>query len=110
MLRHQTPRRQPQGMHRPILAATGSASRWWNWLISRVRWRTTAWSRPATWRRVRISSDNGVSLAGLLGEGEAGGGAGLDGVGLLAAEEGGAVVFVALRIAAGEGEGEQGAA
>ena len=49
----------------------------------------------------------GCRLAWLFGEGEAGGGAGLDGVGLLAAEEGGAVVLVALRIAAGEGERER---
>ena len=54
---------------------------------------------------MRSSGDNGVSLAGRSAEGEAGGGAGLDGIGLLAAEEGGAVVLVALRIAAGEGEG-----
>jgi hypothetical protein len=36
------------------------------------------------------------------------GGAGFDGIGLLAAEEGGAVVFVALRIAAGDDEGRVG--
>src|SRR5262249_1082545 len=44
----------------------------------------------------------------LLGEGKARRGAGLDGVGLLAAEQGGAVVLVALRVAAGEGKGERG--
>jgi hypothetical protein len=41
---------------------------------------------------------------GPLADGEVGGGAGLDGIGLLAAEQGGAVVLVALRIAAGQGE------
>ena len=50
---------------------------------------------------------SGVSRRGLFGEGEASGGAGLDGIGLLAAEESGAVVLVALRIAAGDGEGER---
>jgi len=44
----------------------------------------------------------------LLGEGVAGGGAGFDGVGLLGTEEGGAVVLVALGIAAGDGHGEPG--
>ena len=39
-----------------------------------------------------------------MADGEVSGGAGLDGVGLLAAEEGGTVVLVALRVAAGEGE------
>src|SRR5262249_15956397 len=43
-----------------------------------------------------------------LGQGEACRGAGLHGVGLLAAEEGGAVVLVALGIAARQGEGERG--
>ena len=43
--------------------------------------------------------------AGRSAEGETGGGAGLDGVRLLAAEPSSAVVFVALGIAAGEGEG-----
>lgn len=43
---------------------------------------------------------------GPFGEGEARGGAGFDGVGLLAAEEGGTIVFVALRIAAGDENGE----
>jgi hypothetical protein len=38
----------------------------------------------------------------LLANGMAGGGASLVGIGLLAAEDGGAVVFVALRIAAGD--------
>src|SRR5262245_38172096 len=42
-----------------------------------------------------------------LGEGEAGGSARLDGVGLVAAEEGGAVVLVALRVAAGQGQGQR---
>ena len=49
----------------------------------------------------------GRVTAGPLGEGEAGGGAGLDGVGLVAAEEGGAVVLVALGVAAGQGQGER---
>ena len=40
-----------------------------------------------------------------LAERIASGSAGLDGIGLLGAEEGGAVVLVALRIAAGDGEG-----
>src|SRR5262249_14872797 len=31
------------------------ASRWWNWLIRRVRWRTAACSRPATCRSSRSS-------------------------------------------------------
>jgi hypothetical protein len=39
-----------------------------------------------------------------LADGEVGGGAGLDGIGLLTAEESGAVVFVALRVAARDGE------
>ena len=43
--------------------------------------------------------------AGSFAEGEACGGAGFDGIGLLAAEESGAIVFVALRIAAGDGDG-----
>ena len=47
-------------------------------------------------------------VRGLFAEGEACGGAGLDGIGLLAAEEGGAIVLVALRIAAGDGEGQRG--
>jgi hypothetical protein len=41
---------------------------------------------------------------GPLGAGEASGGAGLDGVGLEGAEECGAVVLVALGVAAGDGE------
>jgi hypothetical protein len=41
---------------------------------------------------------------GLLGQGEACDRVGLEGIGLLAAEEGGAVVLVALWIAAGKGE------
>ena len=41
-------------------------------------------------------------------QGEACGGAGLDRVGLLTAKESGAVVLVALRSAAGEGESERG--
>ena len=41
---------------------------------------------------------------GPFADGEACGGAGLDGIGLLAAEESGAIVLVALRIAAGDGE------
>jgi hypothetical protein len=43
-----------------------------------------------------------------LGQGEAGGGAGLDGVALLAAEDRGAVVLVALGIAAGDDQVEGG--
>ena len=43
-----------------------------------------------------------------LGESEAGGGAGLHGIGLLAAEERGAVVLVALRIAARDRHGDSG--
>jgi hypothetical protein len=39
-----------------------------------------------------------------LGDGEVGGGAGLDGVGLLGPEEGGAVVLVPLGVAAGDGD------
>src|SRR5262245_8674579 len=49
----------------------------------------------------------GCVTAWPLGEGEARGGAGLDGVGLVAAEDGGAVVLVALRVAAGQGQGER---
>ncbi len=48
----------------------------------------------------------GQVRGGPFGEGEAGGGAGLDGIGLVGSEKGGAVVFVALGIAAGDGEGE----
>jgi hypothetical protein len=43
---------------------------------------------------------------GRFGQREAGGRVGFEGIGLLAAQESGAVVLVALRIAAGEGEGE----
>jgi hypothetical protein len=43
-----------------------------------------------------------------LGDGEVCGGAGLDGVGLLAPEESGAVVFIALGVAAGDGDGDLG--
>jgi hypothetical protein len=46
----------------------------------------------------------GLGRGGPLGDGEAGGGAGLDGVGLLAAAEGGAVVLVALGVAARHGD------
>src|SRR5262249_55991404 len=49
----------------------------------------------------------GRVIARSLGEGKACGGAGLDGVRLVAAEEGGAVVLVALRVAAGQGQGER---
>jgi len=47
---------------------------------------------------------HGRRVGGPFAEGVACGGAGLDGIGLLGAEQGGAVVFVALRIAAGDGE------
>jgi hypothetical protein len=50
----------------------------------------------------------GRSGRGSFADGEARGGAGLDGIGLLAAEEGGAIVLDALRIAAGDGEGSVG--
>src|SRR5260370_401175 len=54
-------------------------------------------------RRVRLSRGNGVSrLGGSVRARRAG--ARLDGVGLLAAEEGGAVILVALGIAAGDGQ------
>src|SRR5262245_16222626 len=43
--------------------------------------------------------------AGPFAEGEAGAGAGLDGVGLLGSEDALAIVLVALRVAAGDGEG-----
>ena len=42
---------------------------------------------------------------GFFGQGVAGGGVGLRGIGLLVAEDGGAIVLVALRIAAGNGPG-----
>jgi hypothetical protein len=47
---------------------------------------------------------DGRGGGGPLGQGEACGGASLDGVGLLRAEQGGAVVLVALRVATGEGD------
>ena len=42
---------------------------------------------------------------GFFGQGEAGGGGALGGIGLLVAEDGGAIVLIALRIAAGNGPG-----
>ena len=69
------------------------------------RWLGVGW-RPAG--AFAAPADSGVVAAGSFAEGVASSGLGLDGIGLLAAEEGGAVVFVALRIAAGDGEGALG--
>jgi hypothetical protein len=73
--------------------------------MARVRCRTVACKQSAG-DLSQSSQRGGQQWCGLgpFTEGEACGGMCLDGIGLLAAEQGGAIVLVALRIAAGDGD------